>query len=359
MNIILDNIIFCLQKAGGISVYWYELLRRLVKTNENVYFIGNRANNNIFYEKLSFEMKNAARDHPLPVIISRYLPIMSYLTPQAIFHSSYYRIARQKNVVNVVTVHDFTYEYFRQGIRKNLHSWQKKIAIKNADGIICISENTKNDLIKFHPTVDRSKIAVIYNGISEEFFFDKCLTSLVELDNGKRIILFIGDRMPYKNFKIAVQVVSTLKDYQLVLVSGDKLASEEKAYLNLNLGDRFYHYQSLETSKLNKLYNIAFCLLYPSSYEGFGIPVGEAMQAGCPVVTTKRSSIPEVCGEAGIMVDNIEVDDFIRAIQKIEDDTYRKKLIEKGFEQAKEFSWDKCVNQTLAFYRRTYQRKFQ
>ena len=120
----------------------------------------------------------------------------------------------------------------------------------------------------------------------------------------------------------------------------------------------YFHYQGISAEDLNILYNNAFCLLYPSSYEGFGIPVLEAMRAGCPVVSTNLSSIPEVAGDAGLLVNNIKVEEFVKEIEKLEDNEFRDKIIAKGLEQSKKFSWDRCFEETFEFYKEVVGKKF-
>ena len=354
MKITYDNIIYSMQRAGGISAYWSELSSRLINKSISVDFYG-YPNKNIFMKYLDSKVQ---KETSLSYKINRYLDFQKKLPHGSIFHSSYYRIANQKDVVNITTVHDFTYEYYRKGLARVVHSWQKNRAISKSDGIICISENTKKDLLKFHPNISEEKIKVIYNGVSDSFYkldeplelLDKAFKQL----KNKKYLLYVGDRSSYKNFDIAVDTVNRIDDCSLVIVGGSNLSENEKSHL----GDDFFHFQGVSVEELNILYNNAFCLLYPSSYEGFGIPVTEAMRAGCPVMSTNLSSIPEVAGDAGLLVDKIEVEEFVKAILKLENKNFRDIIISKGFEQAKKFSWDKCFEETLEFYKEVVGKKF-
>ncbi len=356
MQINYDNIIYSLQKAGGISIYWTELIKRIVK-KDNVSFYESQ-NSNIFRKEIVIVTKE---ESGINFNILRYLPFIKKLPSKSIFHSSYYRVALQKDVVNITTVHDFTYEYFRSGLAKYIHVWQKGFAIKKSDGIICVSENTKKDLIKFYPMIDESKIKVIYNGVGDEFINlenpKEYLTDEFERLKDKKYILYIGDRSSYKNFDIAVEVLKKLNDYSLVVVGGKDFSTTELENM-VDIKDRVYHFRGIGGDKLNTLYNNAFCLLYPSSYEGFGIPISEAMKAGCPVVSTNISSIPEVAGDSGLLVDEIKVDSFKNEIKKLENNEFRSELINKGLEQSKKFSWDKCFDDTYSFYQEVWDRKF-
>ncbi len=339
MKIIYDNIIFSLQNAGGISNYWFQLSYRLLKSSYNVKFIERRNSKNLYRIELNTINNNVIRGIYFPLLIDRFLNIHTTLKEKFIFHSSYNRITKNINAIQVLTIHDLIHEKFYTGLRRHLHVYQKKIAIKNASHIITVSENTKKDLLSFYPSIKEEHITVIYNGVSDQF---TCLQEINE-----NYILYIGSREKYKNFKTIVQLLSTFKEFKLVIV-GSKLTIEETEHLNIFLKDRWEIYTGLSNDDLNILYNKAFALLYPSSYEGFGIPLLEAMRAGCPFIALNNSSIPEVAGEAGILLDKLTIDSLSTAFADIK--LNREVIKSKGFIQSKKFSWDKSYKETVSLY---------
>ena len=345
MNLILDNIIFSLQKSGGISIYWYELIKRLIEEKQDfLCFEEDKSCQNIYRKELTIPEKQIiTKVSCLPVSIRRYLPLnisKEKLQPESIFHSSYYRILNDDVKYQVVTVHDFTYEYFMSGLSKYVHIAQKKKAIDKADVIICVSQSTKRDLLKLYPEFSRKRIEVVHSGVSDAF------CQLQGNHEGK--VLYVGGRTGYKNFSFVVELVSRLKNYQLVIV-GSPLSVKEERFLDSKLRNRYIMNVHVSEEKLNLLYNQATCLVYPSSYEGFGVPVIEAMRAGCPVIALNTSSMPEVCGDAGIMVNELSLTEFIKKVKYVEKN--RNDFVDKGLAQSQKFSWSKCFNETNEIYK--------
>jgi mannosyltransferase len=318
-------------------VYFAELLKRLVMpTYLSVY-----NNNNNTLEEARELISNS-------VILKRkkcnfsLLKLVRYLdvyvpSDVAVFHSSYYRLPlfwQRKRVKVITTVHDFTYERMKKGFSAIIHRWQKRRAILNSDEIVCISESTKRDLLHFFPEAKNKSIHVIYNGVSDEFY--PLNERKLEVSN---YILYVGARTTYKNFITLVKGMADLKDLSLIFVGGGSVSQDEKALLDEHLKGRYEHLTYVDNAKLNELYNHAFCFVYPSLYEGFGIPVIEAMRAGCPVIAASTSSIPEVAGDAAILLDEVTPFSIIQAVERMKSDQIRSDLIKRGYTNASRFNW--------------------
>ena len=360
MKIIFDNIIFSLQKSGGISIVWKEFLRRIVKNNffELQIIEFNNAQNNFFRKQFSLENRKIQTKKSIFLFIKRYFDVNIKTSKKIIFHSSYYRIAKGNNVINVTTVHDFTYEYFFNGFAKKIHSWQKKRAILKSNGIICISENTKRDLLHFYPKIKENKIRVIYNGVDENFKkidinkpFDKN-----HFFNDFEYAIYVGDhKSKYKNFEVAVKACK-IQEMKLLIIGGGKLTKKEISFLNNTLGiENYKSILNVTSEDLNQYYNRAYCLLYPTVYEGFGIPVVEAQKARCPVIATYSSSIPEVIADTSLAIENPTPEKVAKKMEYLKlQSKERDNVIELGIDKSSKFSWDKTYLETIEFYKYLY-----
>lgn len=326
---------------------WANILNRIVKQNDfEIAFIDYENQNNLFRKNLILPQELTEVRKMCFKNLNRYFSPLIRYNKKFIFHSSYYRICKNKNAINVTTVHDFTYEYFRQGVSKKVHSWQKKYAIKHSDYIICISENTKRDLLKFIPCIDVRKIRIIYNGVSNDFFH----IDHSPYNQYHDYVLFVGGRDNYKNFKFTVDALKDTK-YKL-LICGKPLSEDENKYLLKQLGVNKYKIVSgISNKELNELYNSVFCLAYPSIYEGFGIPVIEAQKSGCPVIAYNGSSIPEIIGVDYPMINNLNIKEFKHLLFKLEDKTYRNQIIKLGLTNCQRFSWDQTFHDYLKLYK--------
>lgn len=348
MNIILDNIIFSLQKAGGISAVWKELIEHLQGCRGvNLQFLEYEGcSNNIFRNKLAIPLQDTDLRNEHMLAIKRYLNPCVNANEPFIFHSSYFRTCNNKLAKNISTVHDFTYEYFMKGMQQRVHTWQKNRALLNSDIVVCISENTKKDVLKFVPGIDENKIRVIYNAVSEEYK----QVDTHRWDYLGEYIVFVGSRQPYKQFQFTVEVVKNTP-YKLVVVGGG-LSETEVVFLDNTIGkDKYVYTGFLSNEELNELYNQAVCLAYPSVYEGFGIPILEAQRAGCPVIAYNTSSIPEVIGKTPLLLNNLTVSEFRDKLNLLKQDYVREDIIASGLVNSQRFSWKKMGEEYVNLYK--------
>ena len=342
----LDGVVFDLQKSGGISIYFSELVTKLNKEKIPHKLIDIQKSNNKCLREYGINWKS--KKVLIPRSISRYMDVN--VSPEcSIFHSSYYRLPKKKyrnTCVVITTVHDFAYEKFVKGWRQKLHFWQKKRAILKSDVLICISQSTYDDMVQLIPESVTKDVRIIHNGCSDDF------KPLHQSENKcSNNILFIGARGRYKNFESVVNALSLSDKYTLLVVGGGRLEDSERHLLESKLRNRFHKLDFISNKELNKLYNEAHCLVYPSLYEGFGIPVIEAMKAGCPVIACNTSSIPEVAGGKAILLDKLSPEELYKAIVLLESSNLRSSMVFGGIQNGSRFSWDNTFEKVIKIYK--------
>ncbi len=257
----------------------------------------------------------------------------------------------------IVTVHDlirFCFDFEREPIIERILLKLDIRGIKRASHIIAISQNTRNDLIKYLKIPD-SRISVIYNGVDHNIF-KPYNTKLLD----KPYILYVGSERPRKNLGRLFEAFAGLKkEFSEIILVKVGTPGRSKKYRNdtlrkldsLRITQDVVFVDYVSELDLAYYYSSALLLVYPSLYEGFGLPPLEAMACGCPVVTSSTSSLPEVVGEAGIMVDPYDTDGLAQAIKQVlTDDKLRDDMVRKGLEQAKRFSWEEAARETLEVY---------
>lgn len=274
-----------------------------------------------------------------------------------IVHETYYSdldVAPKKSRT-VITVMDMIHEKFSASMGISKFQKTKANSIRRADSIICVSEHTKQDLVEIL-NIDPEKVSVVYVGhsLQKSVEVDDCLPLV-----SSPYLLYVGFRgRLYKNFNRLLEAYSVSKNlkenFKLVCFGSNTFSRKELDIIESHGIDRSdVLYFSGNDSILSNLYTHAAAFIYPSLYEGFGMPPLEAMSFSCPVVCSNVSSIPEVAGDAAQYFDPYDVDDMSRAIEEVVfSPSLRQAMIARGKSRVKLFSWEKCAQETMSVYKK-------
>jgi glycosyltransferase involved in cell wall biosynthesis len=365
LRILYDHQVFSLQNAGGASRYFYELAKYMsgVADVQTDVLMGINATVYPFRELESPRTRVAGLPGWLRPGSLRYAANEAWGNLKAatlgtfdIYHpTTYLRMPMVRTKRAVATHHDCTHERFPElfpDVKKVL--WARKWLFPRVDAIICVSESCRQDLLHFYD-VDPAKTFVIHHGLSALPRNPDAAADLSRIVR-RDYILYVGMRAAFKNFRGLLHAmhdsgVTGMVD--LLVLGGGELADDEKALINkLGLADNVIALPKVSDEFLAEAYARARLFVYPSLNEGFGFPPLEAMSLGCPVLASRVSSIPEVCGDAPFYFDPAEEGALSRGLSRaLTDEPARQRAIAAGTEVAARYSWRRCGEQTLAIYR--------
>lgn len=364
MNVCLDYQAFAMQKYGGVSRYYVELFNRLNGYSDCDVTIIAPLYINKLIQKTKYHEKIIGKEvaeYPKTYELRKYLnnilsEIICRRSKFDIYHETYYSkfAVRSKKRKCVTTVHDMINERFCSSIKNSKNDRKNKFdSINRADLVFCNSENTKRDLLEVYPLSNKN-IVVTYLSCDYQ-------STVVDVTDGTRIIepeyiLYVGSRGGYKNFNNLLDVYASnykVNRWCKLVVFGSTLFTKKELtkmdYYGIK--DKVLM-MSGSDDVLSNLYKNANLFIYPSLYEGFGIPLLEAMANGCPVACSNTSSFPEVVGNAAVMFNPYDKSEINDAIDSVLFNNQKKvELISAGKERVKLFSWEKCAKQTYEAYK--------
>lgn len=369
LMITVDGVVFQTQIHGGISRLYNEILPRMCDLDHTLQIT------------LYTDGRIAQAPPKHPGITHRSIfTIQSYLRPSRvwkpiiptirrlvrelhighgenqIWHSTYYTMPEHWIGKQVVTVVDMIHERFADlfsGPGNDAFKEQKKQCVLRSNAVICISETTRQDVQDFY-NLDSDSLYVVPLACSDSFkTLERSKIKLI-LPNREPFILYIGNRSHYKNFERLLQAYSVWRyrnEISLVIVGQSWSTEEKQRLMELKVQNRVHLLTNTNDEDLCQLYNQAAMFVYPSLYEGFGIPLLEAMACGCPVVASRIPSTVEVVGECPIYFEPTEIDDLCTAFEIALSQGRNSERVRTSFERVRDYSWDKTARQTLEVYR--------
>ena len=334
----------------GIARYWRELITSSVELG----VFSENGIEPIFLSRSNFRTPIDKAHVAFPAYDFRYPAMDRQLISKFceaekvdLFVSSYYTFSSVS--LNLMLIYDLIPEVF--GFDRMNRGWmERKLAIYAASSYFTISQNTKRDLVKFYPHALHSEIGVGYPGVKTEIFNHKEYDPTDYIHRENRYFVCIGSRYGeggYKNGKLLVDAINLLKsneiNFELHFIGGEPLTKEELA-LKRNKGV-LIHAGRLSDSELVRVLKNAEALIYPSKYEGFGMPPLEALALGVPVITTESASIPEAVGNLALLIDSDDAIGLANLLRKRDFSKIKEVLANLGPKHAVDFSWDKTAKE--------------
>ena len=336
------NARFLTQKITGVQRFAIEISKELKKMDDQVKFVSpvKVIHNDIANELGVIPIGSSTSHFWEQISLPRYLkrigsPLLVNLCNTApLFYSN-----------KVVTIHDVAYKLFPENFSLPFRTYYNFLVpriLQSSRKIITVSNFSKREILK-HYKVEENKVDVIYNAVYNKF-------TPSEKENCEKYILGVSSLSKHKNFDMLVKSFNKIKNKNLKLY----IVGEKNRNLNYiltqghNVNSNVIFTGRVSDQELVELYSNAACFVFPSLYEGFGIPPLEAMASGTPVVASNAASIPEVCGDAALYFDPLDMEDIAEKILKIiQNDNMKKALIHKGFKQIKKYSWEKSANKMI------------
>lgn len=356
MRIAINTRFLLPARMEGFGWYTYEVCRRLVHGHPEHTFI--------FFFDRPYDPKFIFGDNVIPVVLKPQArhPVLFYLWFEFaitkalrryradVFFSPDGYLSLKTKVPQLATIHDINFEHYPGDLpfqaRKYLRHFFPKFARKAAK-ILTVSEYSKRDICETY-NIAPGKVRAVWNGVSEEYGpldESRCISVRNEYVSGKEYFIFVGSLHPRKNVQRLIRAFEQYKDKnpqgcELVIV-GEKLWKNSKLYIPPAIEKNVHFTGHLSLSELTKLMGAALALVYVPYFEGFGIPLVEAMKCGIPVISGKLTALPEVIGDAGLLVDPHDTGEIALAMECLtEDASLRAELSAKGLERSKLFSWD-------------------
>jgi glycosyltransferase involved in cell wall biosynthesis len=351
----------------GIGTYVRNLLRHLSRIDSKTeYVLFCRAKDCGIVEELG-ENFRAVPESARPYSVSEQLRIPMDLRREGIdlFHAPHYVLPPLTPCKSVVTIHDCIHLRFPQYLPNRLaYAYARSslwFATHRSNRVLTVSEASKRDILRYFRVPER-KIDVIYNAIDERFGEPPAADEIERVRDRYQLnapyILYAGNIKPHKNLERLIEAFHTLRHGDLehvkLLIIGDeisKYATLRRAVHKYKLHKHVRFFGFVPDKTLAVLYRLARAFVFPSLYEGFGLPPLEAMASGTPVITSNLSSLPEVVGDAALLIDPYDADAIADAMRRVLlDSDLREDLRQRGLKRVAEFSWDRSIRRVREIY---------